>query len=550
MKKFESEKITLQKSELELMFKHIREDVLKELKRPNSSVHYLNKIGAYKDEVEKEEFTREEMEKILEHYKQKVLKDQERDQRKKKKEEEYEIFKKQAVSYANYMKECNDFYNFLNYFYTFNPALYAKITDSLSRQAEDELLKKYKMLHMKYNFLQHDDQLYLHDIKESIRREGMLPRNKPFNINIESGAQNDNNLRFLLVTPSRKYKQFEPEADELEEKPEYEWGKEYDVVKKSNRREVRVPREFMKSKQSYPQGADPIVATNKKGAGKGPTVLFGGTPVKVQQPLKVDEVKYSEHALKPKENQKDEALIASRYNIQITRKQLTDLREKGIADEKILNFFGQYLQEKIRFKYRDPKAHYVKHNLFFFDTEFYQILTQDNYHNTAVNYEGVASYTKEWFGRKNTILDVFKYIAVPIRLSDTYFVMVVIEPNEKRMSIYDTGARKEKITQTLPIYKTLVQYLQKEFAERAQRKKLFDKWIFDYAPILAHKEDKESGLILCKLLYNLSNDEVDEVIVTFGQLRVFREKMADFLLKIGITSNIHGELGPLSGFPL
>ena len=533
------------------MLKHIREDLLKELKRPSSSVRYLNKFGAYKDEIEKEEFTREEMEKILDHYKEKVLKEQESDKRKKQKEEEYEIYKTQAIKHANYMKECNDYYNFLNYFHAFNPALYAKITQHLNRVAEDDLLKKHKVLHLKYNTLQLDDQRRMHDLKENIAREGMLPRSKPFNINVGPGDKEEKNMRYLLVTPSRKYKQHEPEEDEqIDRKSQYEWGKEYDIVKQDNKREVRVPRNLTKSKSSYPGELDPIVAS-KRGQSNTPTALFGGTRVAVQKPEKItNEKQYSEHALKPKELEKENSLVASRYNIQINRKCFADLREKGIANEKIINFFGQYLQERLIFNSRDPKMKYIKRNIFFFDTEFYHILTRGDYRNTEINYEGVTSFTDEWTGKKNTILDVFKYIVVTIKLSDTYFIIVTIEPGAKKMSMYDTGAKQDKTTQNLPIFKNLVKYIQQEFVNRAERKKLLNKWVFDYAPILSHKEEAESGLILCKLLYNLSNDEVDEIVYTFGQLTKFREKLADLFLKVGITSNIHGELGLFEGHPL
>lgn len=603
--KQDKDRIRLKRSDLLQMMNNLKKEILKNERIVDDDEgdisQFLENEGMFGGGKQKEAFQKEEVEGLL--HKFRMMEEAKRGEKvKKTKEQEDQLtFEQWAKRYQEYMNEANEFYNMLNYFYMFNPHLYEKVTEELTNQIEDQLLEKYQLKHVKYPQFRKDVKFSpsqsmehkfpqskgLSDTRKSLsgkisldpigfnRFDGEVPnsRNKSGSARGSQILQSKPSGGSKIDPPSNHVQSSQTvlaQRDSMMGAPGSKHSKDNSMRASNNNASnpllmisdqgssLKHGEDNKADAEHEMQGrlSDTFQEELKKGRRKG-HILAGMKPnesIEKNSGNITNEGNNSKQhhksLLSPQaiDNTKNE-VITKRYGVNVRRSEIRALKKENSVSVNIIDMLGCFLQEKLEIRAQNPKLKATTVDFHYLDTGFYEKLTKGNPESKEIDYNEVRSYSSELKGTNMAIFEKYGIVVISIVLKLHHYALVCVEGAQKKVTLFDTGPKLERSPMNNQILINISKYIDKEYEKNARKRVNLLKWQFVYGNVMHHRDYKESGIIIAKLMHTISKGGFSGIYDS-EKLEAFKIQLLTVLLKIGITKNEQAELGNLDEYPL
>ncbi|KRW99255.1 hypothetical protein PPERSA_03961 [Pseudocohnilembus persalinus] len=256
-------------------------------------------------------------------------------------------------------------------------------------------------------------------------------------------------------------------------------------------------------------------------------------------------------------NNKDDYLqenqvICQRYNKKITVVELKQLDNLNFLNENQFNFFIRYLEEK------QSNLSQKKHILLL-TTSFYKCLVkqknkQDNNNfnildinktdQNEINYDQTRQiYTLQHVGLnyKKTVFDIFKFVSVPVILENDQSILVIIEVKTKKLLLFDVNDVVKLNQSDLKRSQILLNIFR--FFQLEEKAKLnIKEWDFIRVKTVFSKKHKYLSNIFNAYFIHQFYIQESSFLVDERYMHVFKQKIYELFMRIGLTQNQKGEL--------
>lgn len=216
-------------------------------------------------------------------------------------------------------------------------------------------------------------------------------------------------------------------------------------------------------------------------------------------------------------------LIAKRYSIEITKEEFIHFKSTMIPSENIINFFGQYLEERSCFGSEHRTFVVLKLRLFCFPIDFYRILSKNQLLTTSeLDYELANNCLKN-----ANIFQDCDHIIIPLTVSRNQYNLVWVNLVELTFSYLDPVNSKynnDKDASKNIVLRNVARFIAKMYTRKYRKKFEIEKWKFLYQKSSEVNVYQETGIFICYFMFmifkgfNSFTPSRDIVIAFFSKL--------------------------------
>ncbi|KAL4480545.1 hypothetical protein ABPG72_022300 [Tetrahymena utriculariae] len=273
-----------------------------------------------------------------------------------------------------------------------------------------------------------------------------------------------------------------------------------------------------------------------------------------------------------KKNQKDnkqQDVIAQRYNTIVTKKNLIDALTQDRLEENVINFLLGYLEEKYYLENSRSVMTRDENRIMLFPVNFYSELTQNNplVKQHQLNYQEVSNYTKN-FMNKHTIFDEFDKLIFPVKISKPQlFTLVVVDINVRQIIYFPilknlnldsvrvdeqnslnksdnnsdiSNIHKNPIKN--PISLNILKYLEKEYSVKCMKNFQILNWNLTNVSCSQTSSPALSAYYMIIYITMIFEQQYNFLSITNNSIKQFKLWMPEVFKTVGITNNQVGDI--------
>jgi Ulp1 family protease len=232
-----------------------------------------------------------------------------------------------------------------------------------------------------------------------------------------------------------------------------------------------------------------------------------------------------------------DAVAANRYRLPITYEDLLRLKPNTWLNDRIINFFNEYLIEKIdKIKATNPLERIILYKSFFFSAiTSGSVISMNNY-----NYSRIKNFTEKFTGEQCIFFN-FARIGYIVNVNNTHWVFVVIDNQRQKIILYDSMRGQKDNDNENPIMKIFHQYIKDEVMDKqkldtAAAEKFQANYKMEVGGCPRQQNGNDCGVHVCKNMHLFSNfEDINEKSYNFADVKEFRFKLFELAVNIGIN---------------
>ncbi|KAL4438140.1 hypothetical protein ABPG74_016919 [Tetrahymena malaccensis] len=316
----------------------------------------------------------------------------------------------------------------------------------------------------------------------------------------------------------------------------------------------------LQNSQIVPQFNQSYVNQNKSNSGQ---ILKNNSMINLNSQLEDPLSKKNQ-----KEN-KQQDIIAQRYNTFVTKKNLIDALTQDRLEENVINFLLGYLEEKFYLENTRSVMTRDENRIMLFPVNFYSELTQNSplVKQHQLNYQEVSHYTKS-FMNKHTIFDEFDKLIFPIKISKPQlFTLVVVDINVRQIIYFPilknlnlesvninesnnlnksdnssdiSNIHKNPIKN--PISLNILKYLEKEYSVKCMKNFQILNWSLTNVSCSQTSSPTLSAYYMIIYITMIFEQQYNFLSITNNSIKQFKLWMPEVFKTVGITNNQVGDV--------
>ena len=230
-------------------------------------------------------------------------------------------------------------------------------------------------------------------------------------------------------------------------------------------------------------------------------------------------------------------MAATRYSLTINYDDLYRLKPYQWLNEKIINFYSEYLIEKmegLRYENNNRQS-LLLFKSFFFATLTSTVISMQNY-----NYSRIIKFTSKYVD-KDCIFYKFEKIGYIVNITDTHWVFVVIDNQNHKIILYDSLKIAKENAHDEVILKIFRSYIKDEVKDKRnitehEAEKFANEYRLDIGSSPIQPNGYDCGVYLCKNMSLFSKgEEITKTSYSITDITEFRFKLFELIVKIGIN---------------